>query len=253
MPNLETLFSELDDLRPSDELERRIAGLAAAKHPRSSLRRRSGRAARFIGAAGVVGLILIGLAIAAHSRSSNGPAKPSVPRRQPLTPGNLLGAIQAHGFNEISAIPNTRAGCQFVRGNSVQYGFQAILKRNPSGFPLKQFKTIAFFQVMPSAAIATACARELTDETLHEMGPPSHSRSLWKQLSPSILEAPFTKYCGPRCTPLPILTHGDVRRDGSYSVIAARGRILLFGIATNHPDAFAVDRAMKNVAAVFTG
>ncbi|MDX6549782.1 MAG: hypothetical protein QOJ31_466, partial [Gaiellales bacterium] len=189
MPDLETLFSELDELRPSDELDRRIAGLAAGTRPHSSLRRSGHRAALVFGAAGAVALILIGFAIAAHSRSSNGPARPSVPRRQPLTPANLLGAIQAHGFNEISAIPNTRAGCQFVRGNSVQYGFQAILKRNPSGFPLKRFKTIAFFQVMPSAAIAKACAHEIIDRTLHPLGPPhTNRRTPWKRLSTSVFE-----------------------------------------------------------------
>jgi hypothetical protein len=251
MPDLETLFSELDELRPSDELDRRIAGLAAATRAHSSLRRRSRRASLVFGAAGAIAVILIGLAVAAHSRSSNGPAQPSVPRRQPLTPANLLGAIQAHGFNEISVLPNGRAICQFVPGNSVQYGYESTLKVNPSGFPKAQVRAGALFQVMPSAAIARACAREIIDRTLYKLGPPhTNRRSPWKRLSTSIFEDPF---CGLSCGELPILTHGDVRRDGSYSIIAARGRILLLGIASDRPDAFAVDRAMKNVAAVFTG
>jgi hypothetical protein len=71
----------------------------------------------------------------------------------------------------------------------------------------------------------------------------------WKRLSTNIFEVPNSG--GPGT--LPILTHGTVRRDGYYEIIAARGRILLIGQAGDRPDAFALDRLMKAVAGSLKG
>jgi hypothetical protein len=69
------------------------------------------------------------------------------------------------------------------------------------------------------------------------------------RLSTNIFEVPNSG--GPGT--LPILTHGTVRRDGYYEIIAARGRILLIGQAGDRPDAFALDRLMKAVAGSLKG
>jgi hypothetical protein len=136
-------------------------------------------------------------------------------------------------------------------GNSIEYGYRGTLTKNPSGFPSRQVQALGIFEVMPSAAIATACARESINRTLHplRLGPGDHRPNPWKRLSTNIFEVPNSG--GPGT--LPILTHGTVRRDGYYEIIAARGRILLIGQAGDRPDAFALDRLMKAVAGSLKG
>ena len=128
----------------------------------------------------------------------------------------------------------------------VEYSYLAILKQNPSGFPLRQVQTGAIFQVLPNARVARACAEAMINLTLH---PFRKINNVWTQLAPGIFEDPNEG--GP--TQVPIIRHGNVLKDGTYQVIAASGRILLLGMASDRPDAFAIDRTMRAVAASLKG
>jgi hypothetical protein len=246
MPDWSELLSEMTRFEPPDDLTARVlggtgrarlmtGGPAAGRH-----RRRLSRSLSIAGGFAAVAIALLVLAIAAHSRRET--ASPSGPA--PLTAANLRTAIQAHGLGRISAMPHGDP-CRASQYR-VDFGFGAILKRNPSGFPLTQVSSTATFLVMPSAELADACRREALR---HDLYPLDHITlqprpSPYKRISSSVIVD--LNEGGPGT--VPILRHGDVLRDGAYEVIASRGRILLLGITADRPDALALARVMKAVA-----
>jgi hypothetical protein len=172
------LLSEMSTCEPPGDLTARVLGDTQRAGGQTRARSRGVRARRLsrslsIGLGTVAAVtVLVALAVAAHSRRET-PSGPML-----LTPANLLSAIHAQGFGHTYRDTSTRTGvCQNVDrrvaratgGNSIEYGYGGTLTKNPSGFPSKQVQTLGIFEVMPSAAIATACARESINRTLHPL------------------------------------------------------------------------------------
>jgi hypothetical protein len=148
MRDLSALFAELDELAPSDEFERLIAGLEAPKRPGGVARRRGRRAAVALVAAGAVGLLLVALAIAAHSRSSDGPTRPTPPPGTAIVPdvrgkpilraardlqrAGFAVSVPAPGFSLSSQSPQPRVDFQsepggkaLARGRTIALGVRS--------------------------------------------------------------------------------------------------------------------------------
>jgi hypothetical protein len=176
--------------------------------------------------------------------ASNGCTSASSPRR--ISAANVIQEFRQHEMVEVKTTdPSISCGVGAVRHGAFQIA--GILDVKPRAIDLGggdgyEARTDALIEALPTAHLASACAKAMNQATL--VGPTKDT----KRLTPEMWVAVNTG--GPGSEPL---SQAGVVTDGMYGIVFSHGRLVALGLARNRPDADRVDSDLHAIVAAFPG